>query len=622
LRPPEQAAELAEPTERRTVPGCGRHAAAPLVFCAAGAVCLLGWLLRHSASGLDFTDESYYIVSMSNPYAYGATTTQFGFIYHSLYWLTGGSIPHIRQANVLITFALAWALVTTFLTETVSAITMPPVARLAIAGGFASSSLILFDNGIQTPSYNSLSLQALLIVATGLLLAKPSASPASISGWALIGAGGWLAFMAKPTTALAAAGISAVYLYAAAKLNGRLLLLSMVIAVSLLGLSALMLDGSVTAFGDRLRLGAELGGLLGGGHTFGSLVRLDSFQLGARGTLALWAAAALPVLSFHLGQSNSAMLRMVSLGCLAFMLSVTMALSADLTLATAGLGAFQGMLIWAEVIASIVLGLTVCRRQFLGLMSAGDLAAAGALAAFPHAFAFGTNINYWNAGSSAGLFWLISGLAFATPAARRQGHYMVFLPLALATQMITAILLQTGFAEPYRQTQPLPLNKAPVEIGGGAGLLLSAGYASYIEDAEAGGKKAGLLPGTPVIDMTGQSPGIVYAMQAENLGQAWMIGGYKGSLELAIEMLKRVPCEKLADAWLLTEPAGKRKIPNDLLASFGADLNTDYMKAGAWITAAGAGSYPEQRAQELLEPTRAPSLAIAACNASPQRRAK
>jgi hypothetical protein len=622
LRPPEQDAALAEPAQSLTGPGSGRFAAALLVCCAAGAVCLLGWLLRHSASGLDFTDESYYIVSMSNPYAYGATTTQFGFIYHPLYWLTGGSIPHIRQANVLITFALAWGLVALFLAETVPANVMPRAARLTLAAGFASSCLILFDNGIQTPSYNSLALQALLIVAAGLLLARPTASPASVAGWILIGAGGWLAFMAKPTTALAAAAISAVYLFAAGKLNLRLLLLCAVTAVSLLGLSALMLDGSLIFFADRLRLGTELAGLLGGGHTFGSLVRLDSFHLGARGIFALGAAAALPVLSFHFGQSNSAVLRMASLGCLAFMLSVTFALSADLTLATAGLGVFQGMLIWAAVIASIVLGLIVCGRQIPGLMPAGDLAAAGALAAFPHAFAFGTNINYWNAGSSAGLFWLMSGLAFAAPAARRQGHCMVFLPLALATQMITAILLQTGFAEPYRQPQPLPLNKAPAEIGGGAPLLLSDGYARYLEDAKAAGKKAGLRPGTPVIDMTGQSPGIVYAMQAENLGQAWMIGGYEGSLELAAEMLKRVPCEKLADAWLLTEPAGKRKIPNVLLASFGADLNTDYVKTGGWITAAGAGSYQEQRAQELLEPTRAPSRGIAACNASPQRRDK
>jgi hypothetical protein len=302
------------------------------------------------------------------------------------------------------------------------------------------------------------------------------------------------------------------------------------------------------------------------------------------------------------------------------MLGATVYLCVTQPLANFRLGIYQGMLIWAVVIAACVVGLNVCRSALFRQVSIAQWALAATLFAFPHVSAFGTNQNYWIQGSSAGIFWLMAGLVIAAPAARSQGGLAVFLPLAIAAQMVTAILLQYGYVMPYRQPHPLQLNDRVFAYGGEqSNLVLSAGYASYLEDAAAAAKKAGLGAGTPVIDMSGQSPGIVYAMQGQSLGQAWMIGGYKGSLKLAIESLKSVSCKQLADAWLLTEPAGKRRIPASLLASFGADLHSDYEQAGAWITAAGAGGYREQRAQELMKPTRQQDSAVAACNASKGR---
>jgi hypothetical protein len=302
------------------------------------------------------------------------------------------------------------------------------------------------------------------------------------------------------------------------------------------------------------------------------------------------------------------------------MLGATVYLCVTQPLANFRLGIYQGMLIWAVVIAACVVGLNVCRSALFRQVSIAQWALAATLLAFPQVFAFGTNQNYWVHASSAGLFWLLAGLVIAAAAAGSQNGYAVFLPLAAAAQLVAIILLQSGFVTPYRQPQPLRLNDQAVAFGGGQSILvLSARYAFYISQAAAAARKAGLAPGTPVIDMSGQSPGIVYAMQGQSLGQAWMIGGYKGSLKLAIESLKLVSCKQLADAWLLTEPAGKRRIPADLLASFGADLYSDYAQAGAWVTAADAESYPEQRAQELMKPTRLRDSAVAACNASKGR---
>lgn len=81
-----------------------------LTFSIIGTVSALVWVLWLSNYGLDFTDESYYLVWMSNPFNYSVSATQFGFIYHPLYEFLGGSIASLRQANILITFCLAWAL--------------------------------------------------------------------------------------------------------------------------------------------------------------------------------------------------------------------------------------------------------------------------------------------------------------------------------------------------------------------------------------------------------------------------------------------------------------------------------------------------------------------------------
>ena len=116
-----------------------------------------------------------------------------------------------------------------------------------------------------------------------------------------------------------------------------------------------------------------------------------------------------------------------------------------------------------------------------------------------------------------------------------------------------------------------------------------------------------------MIDLTGQSPGILYAMGASNIGQPWTIGGYPGSDALAVAMLKKVTCKELAAAWLLAEPEGSRKISPEILLSFGANLATDYEIVDTFKTAEGAGGYKEVRVQQLLKPVRSVDAAINAC---------
>lgn len=587
-----------------------------LAFSAIGTVFTLGWLLWYSRYGIDFTDESFYLVWLSNPFNYSVSATQFGFIYHPLYELLDGNIAALRQANILITFCLAWVLGNVFLKTVFGHQSLQRTHRLVIAGAVATASLVFLDSWLPTPSYNSLALQALLVAATGLLLADKKASRASIAGWFLLGVGGWLAFMAKPTTAAALGLCISFYLLAAGKFSVRLLVISLATAVGLLVLSALTIDGSIIAFIDRLKGGTELLKILGGGHTLAQLLRLDEFQLGGRAKLILIASTAVIFSAAYFFQAKTkALVHGGPILSIAFALA-NLAIVFGLTHQTLNTGQFQGLLLWAVPFAAILLGFSIYRFKGLFQISRPQWVLGLTFLILPYAYAFGTNGNYWVLAANAGIFWVLAGLVLLSPLALNRKFPALLLPFGLAVQLVTVALVQTGIEAPYRQPQPLRDNDYKLEIGKpGSTLVLSKGFGQYFAEAINVAKQTGFKKGTPMIDLTGQSPGILYAMGASNIGQAWTIGGYPGSDKFAVEMLKKVSCEDLATAWLLAEPEGPRKITPGILLSFGSNMATDYEIVGTFKTAEGAGGYKEGRVQQLFKPVRLVDATIHACAA-------
>jgi hypothetical protein len=574
-----------------------------LALCAAGTVLIISWLIRYSAYGIDFTDESFYLVWIANPFSYDASITQFGFVYHPLYILLGGDIASLRQANVVITFALAWGLAYFFL---VSLAVDPKESRITIpvvSASLATSAFIIFDSWLVTPSYNSLNLQALLISAIGLVLAEKETDRKSITGWLLIGVGGWLAFMAKPSTALALAVGVFIYLLFARKFSIRMLAIPAISALALLLISALLIDGSLFGFVKRLQLGIEFSKHLGGGHTLSQILRFDEFQLSAKLKLTILLVAIALFLGLWSMRAKNKKWSVIGIVISIAFFAITALFTLSQVHRSAGFVQFQGMLIFGVVYAAAITALALGRLQTLKCLSAQQWMIATLFLAMPHVYAFGTNNNYWQAGSSAAIFWLLAGLTLLGPLIRERASWLIVLPLALATQAITATLLQTGLEQPYRQPQPLRLNASNLEIGlQRSALTLSEDYSSYFIFAMTAAKKAGFELKTPMIDLSGQSPGILYAIGAESIGQAWTIGDYPGSLRLAKAALARTSCEKIAVSWVLFEKDGPRSIPTELMLSLGADFPNDYRLVGTWKTADGAGGYKDPRTQDLYEP--------------------
>lgn len=584
-------------------------------FSLISALLLVGWVLYFSGYGIDFTDESFYLVWISNPFIYDFSATQFGFVYHPLYLLLDGDIPALRQTNILITFGLAWSLSYVFLSSLAPAAKERHITLHTAAAGLATSAFILFDSWLLTPSYNSLALQGLMITGIGLLLAEKVITCKSSSGWLIIAVGGWFSFMAKPSTAFALAVVVSIYLLLSRKFSFRLFLLAAVSTIVMLLVSALLIDGSISRFVERLQLGVEFGQHLGGEYTLTQILRIDDFQLTKNAKIAIFFVLVASFLASWGAwiEKKKGLLICLPVSLLFFGLVALLAISE--VPQVAGLGRFQGLLIFGVVFATALVGLMFGPIKTLKSITAPQWALACLFLMMPHIYAFGTNNNYWQIGSSASIFWLLAAITLLGPILRERANWLIVLPLVLAAQAVTATLLQTGFEQPYRQPEPLRLNDTIKKIGPDqSSLVLSEDYAVYIDSVIRAGRAARFEPATPVIDLTGQSPGILYALGAENIGQAWTIGGYPGSLKLAKAALELTPCEKIAQAWVLLEPDGPRSIPIELMSMLGIDFPQNYLEVGSWETAEGAGGYSAKRTQQLYKPV-SPNDTLRTCQA-------
>lgn len=585
----------------------------PILIGFATVICIT-WVLRYSAYGIDFTDESFYIIWISDPFMFDGSSTQFGFIYHPLYLLFDGDVAALRQFNLLVTYFLAWNLAFSLLKKLAPFASSTKLNSLVVSAGLSVSALLPFDNWLLTPSYNSLAFQALLIAVIGLLLVDKTQTRENFLGLVLIGLGGWLAFMAKPTTALMLAVAVLLCLTFSRKLNFRTILVPVFCVIIALTASALLIDGSILGFVERLQKGLELNASLGGGHTINQIIRLDDFLLNEHESKTFMLLTLLTFFSNWQNWSRSNSWPLV-VRALSFTLYIgIMVVSVYFCARLSEFGAFKHLLLLSVALGCLLSTIYALKLKFFSALPISHWALVLFLLSIPHIYAFGTSGNYWAVGGVAGLFWILAGLVSLGAVARSEGSWKFALPMVFVPLLISSAFLYSGMDRPYRQPQPLWLNTETVEFGSsGSDLVLSSSFAAYIINAKTVAIQAGFKPGTAILDFSGQSPGIVYALEGKSPGQAWMIGGYTGSEVRALAALKSVSCETFSDAWLLIEPEGPRSLNTKILSAFGLAFPEDFQSVGKWVTNARGEWTPPIREQYLFKPTRSVREAVAAC---------
>lgn len=564
---------------------------------------ILALILKYSNYGFDFTDESFYLVWMATPFLYDWSHTQFGYFFHPIYLMLDGNITTLRQVNIFLIFTLSWCLVVVLLQELAPKASAKRFSIHIISAGVATVSLIFFGRWLLTPSYNSLAFQALLLFFIGLVFIRKSSQLKIIIGWGIIGASGWLAFMAKPTTAFALSIGCSAFLLIGRKYSLVFIFFSITLALFLLMISAILIDGSIYLFVERLRISVEMLGNLDAGHNAKNILRLDTFDLSPRDIMSMWMLLFGCLFASFFRYSDKRIKRLLA-ALTNILLFITV------ILATLGffpkfivLGKYQGLVIWSVIIAMALFNLIHSPAKGTCKTKNAQWGIMILLFLTPHIYALGSNNNYWNAGGKVAIFWLLGGFVVLAPIARLRRDWSFVLPFVLGAQALTAIALHTGLERPYRQPQSIRLNDTLVEVGAtGSKLMLSTDYAKYLIEAKGAARDAGFKPTMPIIDLTGQSPGILYALMAINIGQVWTVGGYPGSSKLAIASLNLVSCEKIAESWVLFEVDGPRNISNEVMVSQGILFPSSHKQVGSWKTAKGSGGYSKRRVQILYAP--------------------
>lgn len=592
----------------------------PIIYLiiALGVVIPISLLMGYSRYGLDFTDESFSLVWMSNPFIYKVSVSQFGFIYYPLDTLLHGNIQALRKSNIIISYGLAW-LLSDLLLKPVFRNESRKWCRLIVSAGIATvilSFLVPYGHWKLTPNYNSLALQALLIAAVGFLFVDAKSRDGyRYSGWILIGVAGWLAFMAKPTTAFGLGCCVVFYALNTKKLNFGSFLLAAGVAIMLLIVSAIFLDGSVTAFIERLTMSLADEHLFNSGHSISEVfIKLFVFPSGMRSKF-LFIVVITFVFVAYFTRSFRLILALSTVAIVAVLILASVVITND------GIGrsdyrAIVVMMLMGLLPFIVTLFIVFNRFNALNKMHHEHIPLALSFIFFPHIYAFGTNNDYLLQASAVGFFWILAALVFLIPIIIERNIIKMIFPFTVATQLVAIGCVLIGFQSPYRQLLPLNQNNYLVVVGkSGSNVVLSERDGRCIEEAKQSAFQANFIMGTPVIDLTGCSPGVLYSLGAKNIGSAWLSGGYPGSNQAAVASLKRVSCNELATAWLLVEHGQPRSLSTAVLACFGANFDQHYKVVASWVAPSRGGINHPVRYQQLLMPTRSLSTAVAACQA-------
>lgn len=594
-----------------------------VAILALATVVMLCAVLVRSRYGIDLTDEGFYLNWMKDPSSYTASVSHFGFVYHVLYQIAQSDVALIRQINYVITFGLAWVLCIAVFRLVLAKVESTPADQISLVAlsatiAFASILVVCFELP-QGPSYNTLAYQSVLLGVIGMILAEAKGSRSGFLGYFLIGLSWWLAFMAKPTTAVSLCLVGLLYLFMAGKFSLRLLAASFATAVVLFVTSSWGIDGSIYAFIERMARGVEMARSLGANNSFASILRWDKIQLSSNEQLLLLLNAILISLAVVLSASERRGYRIAGIGFTVICALVSITIFAGLVFPETSFGRYHGLQILALPIACLIAAIITSSIRNL---ERSEVALAISLVLLPHAYAFGTDRPYWLNAQGAALFWVLSGIVIVALTKTKGGGWRVLLPVCGACQLFTALFLYGSMEHPQRQTQPLWLNANTVHVGhDGKQLILSRDFADYIEGLRRMAREGEFKGGTPIIDMTGHSPGVVYVLNARSPGLPWLLGGYKGSDAFAMAALELVSCDEISRAWVIIEPTGPRKLSDIILKRSGIDLEQDYQDLGEVHTPAVPLPDPISQVQHLLKPRRAHDVATSACEVQRRERA-
>lgn len=547
---------------------------------------IIGKLLYYCDRGFDFVDESYYLNAVNYPEAQKINATQFSHIYAPLWRATGKNLVLYRQANILIIQILAFILSWELLRH--SRAHASRLAMIAITFGCASIINTFFFIYLPTPNYNSLALQALLVTSIGIALMNGSDFRANAISWILTGAGGALAFLAKPTTAAILAVLTAIYWFFSGKMRIASLIGAVSTSIIFLLIFSWAVHGSPQMFIANMHEGfLDVQAL--GSHK-ASLFRLGLPPTSWRDFLiaiALILCFAIGIIvsafrsQFIVNMDRTPLSRFASWAIWLALIGIS---------GYSSLNLFAGSTQWPArwdlwslgtlilFLASIVGSVPTWPHSALCGIKRDSWLIAGLFALLPYAYAFGTNNNYCLIMPLAGAFWLFAAIKLLSDLAPSIGGHCAVILLIAASQVVVILGVHKSMVAPNHQTSLIDAHER-IKVGN-ASVILSAVTIKTLRGLRDILAREGFRPGMGLLDLTGWNPGASFALDAKPVGNAWMFGGFGGSLEFAQRCLDRIDREDIRRAWILMDRKGSRSLPATILNRYNLSLERDYVLAG------------------------------------------
>ena len=230
----------------------------------------------------------------------------------------------------------------------------------------------------------------------------------------------------------------------------------------------------------------------------------------------------------------------------------------------------------------------------------------------PLAFAQGSNANTWVATRQFVVLWMLAAVVLLWPLLAL-GGWRVLTATVVAAAALTSLPVVRAAQQPYRQEGPVWQNEARVQVGRGGVLRVAETTADAVDGLQSIAQASGFQPGTSLIDLTGQAPGLVFVLSGRAANSPWVPGGYPGSEAVLRATLDRLPCRDVTSAWLLVQLGGPRSVADGFFPAVGASIS-DYSAVGS-VSYPRSGSAPagDQPRIRLMRSDRSSSAARQAC---------
>jgi len=580
-------------------------------LCLFSTILILYWVLKFAEYGIDFTDEGLHLNWISNPFLYSSSITQFGFIYHPIYNLVDGNIVWLRRFNITVIFGLSFTLTYFLMKKVIDSEKISKIFCIVLSSGISVYALTCFHLHT-TPNYNFLNFQGILLTSIGLVLIDEKNFNKNFSAHIIIGLGGWLTFMAKPTSALGLAIIVPIYLFLSTNFKLRFILVSIFTSIILLILVALTIDGSISLFFDRYIVSLKELTLTQGNYDLDKIFRFDNLNLPPKIIYLIFYIFLffLFFIYFEIKNYKITNFLIIFFTFLTFLIVILLTLF-DINL-NPNLGPYRPYMLFGILFAFVFANIFFTIKKKIKINET-QWSIFFLFLVLPYIFSLGTGNNYWSFSGRASFFWLLACLTiiFSLFFKFKKKKFIIF--FVLTVQLITSVHIKERMEKPHRYNEPLRLSESKIYINNKYYLKLSKEFSNYINDFRNIFAKSSFKKNDPIIDLSGQSPTLVYLISGKSIGAAWNIGGYKFSLDRAKANFDLVHCKEISNAWIILETKGKRSISTELLSYLGADFPSQYQLIGSWKTAKGAGGYKNPRKQELYKPIK-PELIFNSCN--------